>query len=174
VPRVTALRELPRARVAVELDGTPWRTIPASAAARAAIRVGLDLDRPRLRELRRELRRAEAVNAATRALRHRDHSRASLEARLAEADVAPAARDVALATLERLGVVDDGRAAAARAAALAARGYGDTAIRHDLEARRFGADAVDAALSAIDPEGVRVQVVVARRGASPATTRRLL
>jgi hypothetical protein len=60
---VTALRER-RGHVAVELDGQAWRTVPLEVVVRAGLAVELELDRPRLRLLRRELRRAEALAAA--------------------------------------------------------------------------------------------------------------
>ena len=37
---VTALRELPRGRVEVELDGAPWRVLPVDAVVRAGLGVG--------------------------------------------------------------------------------------------------------------------------------------
>jgi hypothetical protein len=63
VPTVTALREDRRGRVAVELDGRPWRVLPAGVVVRAGVVEGRALDRPALRLLRRELRRDEALLA---------------------------------------------------------------------------------------------------------------
>ncbi len=63
MPTVTALRDDRRGRVAVELDGVPWRLLPLDVVARAGIAEGRVLDRPALRLLRRELRRAEALRA---------------------------------------------------------------------------------------------------------------
>ena len=42
MPTVTALRDDRRGRVAVELDGAPWRVLPLDVVARAgiAVRVG--------------------------------------------------------------------------------------------------------------------------------------
>ncbi|MGZ4354554.1 MAG: hypothetical protein ACXVZ4_13515, partial [Gaiellaceae bacterium] len=82
MPVVTALRERPRGRVEVELDGAPWRLVPADAVVRAGLRVGGRLDRETARTLGRELRRAQALGVAVQALRYRDHSRRSLEQRL--------------------------------------------------------------------------------------------
>src|SRR5207247_9084449 len=93
VPTITALREDRRGRVAVELDGAPWRTVPVGVAGRAGLAEGRSLDRAALRTLRRELRRAEALAVAGRVLRSRDMSRAGLAARLQRAAVAPAAAD---------------------------------------------------------------------------------
>ena len=67
MPTVTALRDDRRGRVAVELDGAPWRVLPLEAVVRAGIAEGRLLDRNALRLLRRELRRAEALRVATRA-----------------------------------------------------------------------------------------------------------
>ena len=41
-PTVTGLRERKRGRVAVELDGKPWRVLPADAVVRAGLAVGRD------------------------------------------------------------------------------------------------------------------------------------
>src|SRR5262245_11985191 len=118
MPTVTALRAAGRGRVAVELDGVPWRTIPLEVAVRAGGASGVVLDRPRLRILRRELRRGEAVARAARALRARDRTAHELDARLARTGVRAPERAQAIATLERAGLVDDPRVAASRAAAL--------------------------------------------------------
>jgi SOS response regulatory protein OraA/RecX len=83
-----------------------------------------------------------SLGVAVRALRHRDLSRERLEARLAARGAAPSARAEALAALERAGLVDDARLGAARAGALAERGYGDDAIRAALEAEGLPSGAV--------------------------------
>jgi regulatory protein len=173
VPTVTALRERRRGRVEVELDGAPWRTLPVDVVARSGLGVGLTVDRTALRVLRRELRRAEALGVATRALRTRDLSRRELSERLA-ARVAPAAADETLSTLARAGLLDDRRAAESRAVALAGRGYGDAAIRHDLARRGLGEDDVEAALATVGPEAERAAAIVSRRGSGPRTARYLV
>src|SRR5947208_777046 len=144
---------------------------------RAGLRVGGELDRPCARTIRRELRRHEALAVSTRALRHRDLSARGLERRLERRDVAPAERAETVETLKRAGVLDDRRFARSRAAALAGRGYGDAAIRFDLERHGVGRDLVEAAVSELEPElaraapvaasaggGVRAARVLARRG----------
>lgn len=171
MPTVTALRAR-RGRVDVELDGSAWRTLPLDVVGRTGLRVGLVLDRPRLRLLRGELRRAEALALAGRALRVRDLSAQALEERLAR-DVAPAVREEAVAVLTRAGVVDDRRVAENRAAALAARGYGDAAIRHDLRRRGLGTEEIAAAVAELEPEATRAAQLVSRRGRGPKTARYL-
>src|SRR5438874_4992727 len=121
--QITALRAPKPGRVAVELDGARWRTLPLEVVVRAGLRTGEELDRPRLRLLRRELRRHEAIAAATAALRHRDHSARSLEQKLERRGIAPAERKTALDTLGRAGLVDDACFASARARTLAGRGW---------------------------------------------------
>jgi len=79
------------------------------------------------------------------------------------------ARREALETLERVGYLDDGRFACARAAALAERGAGDAAIRHDLEASGVGPDEVEAALAGLEPEPVRAAAIAACRGRNART-----
>jgi SOS response regulatory protein OraA/RecX len=169
VPRVTGLKEQRGGRVAVEVDGQAWRTLPVDAAVRAELRVGVELDRTRLRTVRRELRRAEALAWAVRALRRRDLSRQTLEERLTGAGLTDEERRSALATLERAGLVDDGRFAAARAEALAARGYGDEAIRWTLEREGVDAELVGRSIASLASEQERAAAVVERRGPGRAT-----
>jgi SOS response regulatory protein OraA/RecX len=168
VPRVTALRAERRGRVAVELDGTPWRVLPVDVVARTGLAEGRLLDRAAARLVRRELRRAEALQVAERALRHRDLSRQRLAERLAAA-VPPAAAAESLATLERAGLVDDARVARVRAESLAARGYGDEAVRHRLRAEGLPEDAV----GELEPETERARPLIERRGPGPRTARYL-
>ena len=172
MPTVTGLRERRRGHVAVELDGAPWRVLPVDVVVRAELAEGRQLDRPALRLLRRELRRAEALQVAGRALRHRDLSRRRLAERL-EGAVPPAAAAESLATLERAGLVDDGRVARAQAESLAGRGYGDEAIRHRLRGEGLGEELVEAALSALPPEPERARPLIERRGPGPRTARYL-
>ena len=173
MPTVTALREDRRGRVAVELDGAPWRVLPVDVVARTGLNVGRLLDRAALRHVRRELRRAEALTVAGRALRSRDLSRRQLADRLARADVPPAAAAESLGTLEGAGLVDDDRAAAARAVALAGRGWGDEAIRQRLLGEGYADPAVGAALAGLEPEGDRARPLIDRRGPGPKTARYL-
>jgi SOS response regulatory protein OraA/RecX len=170
---VTRLREDRRGRVAVELDGAPWRTLPADVVVRAGLSHGRTLDRPALRLLRRELRKAEALHVAARALRTRDLSHGELAARLSRAAVPRAAAAESVAALERAGLIDDARLAVNRAAALAERGYGDAAVRNDLERRGVGAAQIEAALAGLEPEAERARRIVERRGTGPRTMRYL-
>ena len=174
MPRVTAFRERPRGRVEIELDGAPWRLVPVEAVARSGLAVGLALERELARSLARELRRAAAVAKAARALRHRDRSRSALEKRLANAGVDRRSAKSALDGLERAGLVDDRRVAATQAGALAARGYGDAAIRFALEQEGLGVELVAEALASVEPERERARRLVERRGGGPSGARRLL
>jgi len=135
--------------------------------------VGVELDRERARRLRRELRRHEAMSRAARSLAHRDLSKRELSDRLARANVAPAARKEAVDRLVRAGAVDDGRVARGRAELLARRGAGNLLVRHDLESRGIGAEDVEAALAALDPEPARAERIVAERGRGLRTARYL-
>jgi regulatory protein len=171
VKTVTALRERRRGSVEVELDDEPWRRVPVDAVVRAGLSVGRPLDRETARALGRELRRSAALARATRALAVHARSRSSLERRLAAAGVAAAPRQEALETLERAGLVDDGRFAAGRAGALAERGLGDAAIRFDLERQGLAASLVAEALAALEPERDRASRLVERRGTGARTAR---
>jgi regulatory protein len=173
MPRLTAIRELERDRVALELDGRPWRIVPADAVVRAALRPGVELDRPRLRVFRRALREAVAVDVAMRTLTRRDAPRAELDAKLARRGVDARDRSTALDQLTRLGAVDDARFAASRARHLAEAEWGDAAIRNDLEERGVGAEAIDGAVAALLDEASRASAILTRRGRSPKTAARL-
>jgi len=152
-PTVTRLAVERRGRVAVDLDGAPWRTLPVDVVARAGLTEGRALDRAALRLLRQELRRAED--------------------RLARASVAPAAAEESLAVLLRAGLVDDVRFARTRAASLADRGYGNAAIRYDLERRGVGPEPIREALETLEHESERARRLVERRGPGAATARYL-
>jgi regulatory protein len=171
MPVVTALRERPRSRVEIELDGASWRLVPADAVVRAGLAVGRPLDRERARSLGRELRRARALGVATRALRHRDMSRRGIEERLARRGLPGSAREQAVAALEQAGFLDDERFAAARAQSLAGRGYGDAAIRFDLDREGLTGEAVSAALAGLEPEAERARRLAARRGPAAKAAR---
>jgi SOS response regulatory protein OraA/RecX len=67
--------------------------------------------------------------------------------------------------------VDDERFAHGRAAALAARGLGDAAIRYDLERERVDSELVENALASLPPERERAGRIVESRGPGPATAR---
>jgi SOS response regulatory protein OraA/RecX len=173
VPTVTALRHDRRGRVAVELDGEPWRVLPVDVVVRSGLSEGRFLDRATLRAVRRELRRAEALAVAGRALRSRDLSRRRLTERLERAEVPPAAAAESLTALEGAGLVDDERVAQARARALAERGWGDEAIRRRLHVESFDAPVVAAAVAGLEPESDRSRDVIEQRGTGPRTARYL-
>jgi SOS response regulatory protein OraA/RecX len=172
-PTVTSLRERKRGKVAVELDGEPWRVLPTAVVVRAELRVGRRLDRESARLLARELRRANALARATRALSSRDRSRGELVARLDDAGISERARDEALSSLEAAGLLDDTRVAAARARELARRGYGDSAIRSDLRLRRIDSETITAAIEDLEPEAERALKVVGGKERTPTLLRRL-
>jgi SOS response regulatory protein OraA/RecX len=170
---ISALRERPRGRVEIELDGERWRTVPVDVVARAGLTVGQVLDRRAAGALARELRRAEAVRGATRALAVRDRSRAALDERLARAGVPAAAREDALDGLERAGLVDDARLARSWAEAFASRGYGDAAIRVRLAREGVPADLSREAVEALEPERERARRLFESQGGTPRALRRL-
>ena len=119
------------------------------------------------------IERDDAVELALRALRHRDRSSAELAMRLEQRGVEATEREQALATLERIGYVDDERFARSRAEQLAARGSGDALIRHDLQGRGVAAEHVETALEALEPERERAARLADQRGRSAKTARYL-
>ena len=171
MPRVTALRARTAGSVAVELDGRPWRVVPAEVVLSVGLDVGRELDRQRARRLRQELVRLRTLSAAASALRRRDLSAQSLAERLERTGGPPAVRRHTVETLGRIGVVDDVRLARTRASALADRGYGDAAIDADLERQRVAAGVRADAIEALEPELERLARIVERRGAGPRTAR---
>jgi regulatory protein len=111
----------------------------------------------------------DPIEIAARALQHRDRSRREVDERLARAGIDEERRNDALDTLERVGYVDDGRFAGARAGALAGRGYGDEWIRLDLAEHGVDAEAVAEAIGALEPEAERAAMLVERLGRSAKT-----
>jgi SOS response regulatory protein OraA/RecX len=173
MPHVTALRRERAGRIAVDLDGAAWRLLPLDVVVRAGLTVGEELDRSRARTVRRELRRHEALALSTRTLRHRDLSTRRLEQRLERRSVAPAERARAVETLTRAGLLDDERFARSRSTALAGRGYGDAAIRFDLERLGVTADLVEAVVAELEPDRVRAARVAAAAGGGVRAARML-
>jgi SOS response regulatory protein OraA/RecX len=114
-----------------------------------------------------------ALDVATKALARRDFSERGLRERLAEAGVDPAERDRVVERLRYEGVLDESRFATYRADTLAGRGKGDAAIRFDLEAQGLPGEVIEAALAELEPERVRAERILMRRGVSPATARLL-
>jgi len=173
VPVVTALRARGPGRVAVELDGEPWRVLPLEAVYGAGLVVGGPLDRTKARALGRELRRLDAQAVARRALRTRDHTAASLEQRLAARGTPATVRRDTVEAAQRAGLVDDRRFAMQRAEQLASRGSGDLLIGDDLERQGVPAELGRLAIAALEPEAARADTIVAARGLSPKTARYL-
>ena len=120
-----------------------------------------------------EAQRTEALAIATRALARREHSQRGLRQRLQRAGVAADDAEAVVEELRHAGLVDDARFAEERARVLAERGKGDAAIRFELERAGVGQAEIEAALCGLDPERERAAALVARRGATPATTRLL-
>ena len=143
---------------------------------RAGLVAGVELARPLLRRLRVELRRAEELETAARALARRDLARRRLAERLRRAGVPPAAEQAAVAALARGGVVDDARLARSRARLLAERGWGNAAIADRLERDGIAEAETAAALAELPPERERAAEVAAatkdRRKAAQRLARR--
>ena len=172
---VTALHPERRDRVRVELDGAPWRTLPAAAVVAAGLGVGAVLDRQRARELRRALRRTEALDAAGRALARRDRSPAGLEAVLERRGVAAAerrggGRDARAARLRRRTALRREPCGGARGPRLRRRG---DPLRPRARGRGSGRPPRDA-LGSLEPEHERAVALVAGGKDDAKTARRLL
>jgi regulatory protein len=172
VATVTALRPQ-RGLVAVELDGRPWRTVPVAAAADARLTLGCELDRERARSLGRALRRHRARDVAVDAVSRREHSRATLAARLERRGIRADDRDQAVEAAVCAGLVDDGRFAEMRARSLAARSAGNLLVLDDLERSGVDEATARAAVADLEPEHVRAERIVAARGLSARTVRYL-
>ncbi len=171
--QVTGLHPERRDRVRVELDGAPWRTLPAGAVVSARLMVGVELDRPRARELARAIRRAEALGAATRALARRDRSVVGLAEYLARRGVGRTEREQAVERLGEIGYLDDARFAIGRARSLAERGYGDDAVRFELEREGIAAEHSEDAVAALAAERERALSVLRGSRSALAGIRKL-
>lgn len=173
---LTAVRRRGPGRVALEVDGQPWRIVPDDVVVRCGLSAGVPLERPLLRRIRTELLRAQALEAGLRALERRDLSRARLEERLRRRVAGSGVADEAVATLEQAGLVDDARLACTRAQALAARGWGDAAVAARLGQEGLPNEAVRAALAGLPLEEERARAVASsapdRRRAWALLTRR--
>ena len=152
---ITELRETSGGEVLVELDGQAWRSFPTIVVVRAELRVGKRLGREDLRLLRRELKRALALDTATRALAQRPLSRAMLEARLERKGVTQESREEAVEALEKARCIDDPAYALVRAQGLAARGWGNQAIAFKLEQDGIASEQAERALGALESERER-------------------
>ena len=158
---LTALREAGPGRVALEVDGRPWRTVPAAVVAGAGLAEGVELDRPTLRRVRSELARGKALGVAGRALARRDLSTQELAGRLARAGVAPAVAEEVREGLVAAGAVDDERYARTAAESLARRGWGDAAIEARLQGAGVGRETVRETIAGLDPEAERARALTA-------------
>lgn len=114
-----------------------------------------------------------AFESAVRLLRHRDRTTADLDRRLAAQGFVEDERTSAIATLKRTGVLDDARFAAERARVLAARGAGDSLIRHDLAAAGVDRELLEDVFGDLEPEFERARKAVERRGVTAKTARYL-
>jgi SOS response regulatory protein OraA/RecX len=171
--RLTALRRAGPGRVALEVDGRPWRTVPDDVVVRTGLAAGVALERPLLRLLRRELARARALDVAGRALARRDLSERELGLRLARARVRDDVAGEVGRTLRGAGLVDDERVARSRAETLATRGWGDAAIAARLEAAGVAEGVAREALAALEPEGERARRLAEREPDARKAARRL-
>ena len=121
-----------------------------------------------------ELPRRTALEAATDALARRDHSTNGLVGYLAERGIDVDEAKQAVDRLAAAGYIDDARVASVRAESLAARGYGDAAIRADLGSRGLAAERIEAAIGDLDLEASRARSIVERDGGTARTARRLI
>jgi SOS response regulatory protein OraA/RecX len=161
-PTLTAVRRSRPGRVALEVDGRPWRVVPDDVVVSCGLRAGLELERPLLRDLRRALRRSEALEAAVRTVSRRDLSSRRLRQRLDARGIASPEAEAAVEALASAGVVDDERLARARAQSVADRGWGDAAIAARLQEEGLPAGAVTQAIEELPAERERAAGLVAR------------
>jgi SOS response regulatory protein OraA/RecX len=105
--------------------------------------------------------REAALALAGRELGRRDLSCDALVRRLETAGVDAALARATADDLAADGLLDDRRAARARASVLAERGLGNSAIAERLEREGFRPAALDAALSGLPPEADRARLLAA-------------
>ena len=173
-PTLTAVRRSRPGGVALEVDGRPWRIVPDDVVARCGLAAGLELHRPLLRMLRRELRRAEAFDTAVRTVSRRDISTRRLRERMDARGVKAPEAEAVVEALSSAGIVDDARLARTRARTLAERGWGDAAVAARLEQEGLPLDVVGAVLAELPPEVERAAGLVAATADSRAAWRLLM
>jgi regulatory protein len=117
--------------------------------------------------------RPTALEAATKVLARRDRSAADLTAYLERRGTAADEAATAVERLRQAGYVNDARYATARAGVLADRGYGDEAVRFELEREGLAADEIEAALATLAPERERALELLRRAKSPLAAIRRL-
>jgi regulatory protein len=117
--------------------------------------------------------RPTALEAAAKALARRDRSAADLAAYLERHGTAPDDAGRAVERLREAGYVNDARYAASRAEALAGRGFGDAAVRFELERDGVGTDEIEQALAALVPERERALDLLRAAKSPLAGVRRL-
>jgi SOS response regulatory protein OraA/RecX len=117
--------------------------------------------------------RPTPLEAATKALAHRDRSAATLRAYLEQRGAAPEEAERAVERLRDAGYVNDARYATERAEALAGRGYGDATVRLELARAGVGPEEIEQALASLVPERERA-VRLLRAAKTPLTGLRRL
>jgi SOS response regulatory protein OraA/RecX len=117
--------------------------------------------------------RPTALEAATKALARRDRAAADLVAYLERRGTAPEEASAAVERLREAGYVNDARYASARAETLAARGFGDAAVRDELGRDGVAPEEIDAALAGLTPERERARGIMRQAKAPLAGVRRL-
>ena len=125
---------------------------------------------------RQQRRPLTAFDVACRWLGHAPRSQVEVRARLTRLGFSEGAVVDALRRLCELGFIDDRDLASTRAQTLAARGYGDAWIEHDLVRRGLDGQVANSALAGLPSEEDRARAWVAERGGDRAagTARRTL
>lgn len=104
----------------------------------------------------------EAFEAGIKALARKELSRHELAARLRRAGFDRDEALQAVGELAEAGYQSDERAATERARAMAARRYGDIAVRADLRRRGIADETIEVALAGIVPETARAEALSRR------------
>lgn len=108
-----------------------------------------------------------------KALSRRELSRAELVARLERSGIELEDAERAISELTTAGYQSDERTANERTRVLAARLYGDLAIRDDLARRGIADESIDSALANVEPELLRANELWQRAGDATRLARTL-
>jgi regulatory protein len=157
----------PSTRVAVEVDGEPWLVLEEGDVLRLGLCTGLAVDDGLHERATAAAATATATRRAGRLLARRPLASADLEARLAPAAGAAAARDV-VGRLEAVGIVDDRTFAAQLAEERLRRGFGPAAIEALLLQRGVGEALAAEVAATLDPGAVLRAARVAAAGRTGA------
>jgi len=152
---ITALEPQRRnGRTNIFIDGEFVLGVQTPVVEDQGLCVGQEITEDELKTVTRDEERRRAINNAVRMLESRSRSRTEIVNRLNERGYQPDVIDVALAQLERAGLIDD-QAFAKEWVEARSRGrepIGKVRLKHELKLKGISADLLEAALEYVDAD----------------------